>query len=426
MHSERKQVAKGVFFTNIPADKFKSNYIQIRFIMPLKKETAAKNSLVFPVILRGTEKYPTLAEIRCRKQELYDSGIWSGHWKHGDNHIISLEASSIRNSYAIDDTDITDGVLDLIGQAILHPVTENGVFKSESVEGEKKIAADAVRATINQKGRYARLKALEMMFSADPYGISDGGTAEEIEAVCPKCLFDAYKNMLRTARIEIFAVGDFDGAELEKSFSDIFSKVERGAIYDPKCDTRGSAREEMQKIYDRQNVTQGVLVLGFLTGSVSADEDYAVTKVFNTVFGGSAASKLFMNVREKLSLCYYCSSSLIPEKGAMMVASGIQFENEQKAFDEIMVQLDKMKKGEITDDEIDMAKKSLCDDIMSTEDSTRAMAASAFGEVIYGRKRTDEEKLALINAVTKEQITERAKAVRLDTYYFLCGQEESK
>ena len=169
-----------------------------------------------------------------------------------------------------------------------------------------------------------------------------------------------------------------------------------------------------------------MLVLGFFTGSAASDDDYAVTKVFNTVFGGSAASKLFMNVREKLSLCYYCSSSLIPEKGAMTVASGIQFENEQKAFDEIMVQLDKMKSGEITDDEIEMAKKSLCDDIMSSDDSIRALAAIAFGEVMYGRKLTDEEKIAKINAVTKEQITERAKAVRLDTYYFLCGQEENK
>ena len=169
-----------------------------------------------------------------------------------------------------------------------------------------------------------------------------------------------------------------------------------------------------------------MLVLGFFTGSVSSDDDYAVTKVFNTVFGGSAASKLFMNVREKLSLCYYCSSSLIPEKGAMTVASGIQFENEQKAFDEIMLQLDNMKNGEITEDEIEMAKKSLCDDIMSADDSTRALAATAFGEVMYGRKLTDDEKIAKINAVTKEQITERAKAVRLDTYYFLCGQEESK
>lgn len=426
MSNIRKQIAEGAFLTVIPADKFKSNYIQIRFIMPLKKETAAKNSLVFPVILRGTEKYQTLSEIRRRKQELYDSGVWSGHWKHGDSHIVSLEASSLRNSYAIDDTDITDGVLDLIGQVVLHPVTENGVFKAESVEGEKKIAADAVRATINQKGRYARLRALEEMFSGDAYGVSDGGTVEEIEAVCPKCLFEAYKNMLRTARVEIFAVGDFDGDVLEKKFSEIFSSVERGDVYEPAHDTRGEARKELLKVYDRQNVTQGVLVLGFFTGSTSADDDYAVTKVFNTVFGGSAASKLFMNVREKLSLCYYCSSSLIPEKGAMTVASGIQFENEQKAFDEIMVQLDKMKNGEITDDEIDMAKRSLCDDIMSADDSTRALAATAFGEVIYGRKLTDEEKLAKINAVTKEQITERAKAVRLDTYYFLCGQEESK
>ena len=109
MHTERKQIAAGTFLTVIPADKFKSNYIQIRFVMPLKKETAAKNSLVFPVILRGTEKYPTLADIRRRKQELYASGIWSGHWKHGDNHIVTLEASSMRNSYAIDDTDITGG-----------------------------------------------------------------------------------------------------------------------------------------------------------------------------------------------------------------------------------------------------------------------------------------------------------------------------
>lgn len=427
MELKRQQLAEGVYLNYIPTEKFKAGFIQMRFILPMQKETASKNALLFHVMQRGSEKYPNLTAMRKRGDELYDSHLSAGCWKYGDSQVISLECSPLGQKYAIDDTDITAGVIDLMEDVLLHPVTEDGVFKAEYVEGEKIQLIGRARSIINNKGQYAATRATEVMFEGDPFGIRDIGTPEDIEKVCPKCLYEQYLTVLKTARVEIFAVGSYDEKYLAKRFSEIFSGINRGDVYSPATTPLSAERTgEIKKVYERQNVTQGKLVLGFRTGCDRSCDDFYLMKLFNEIFGGSACSKLFMNVREKLSLCYYCSSSLLSEKGAMIIHSGIEFANEQKAVDEINVQLEKMKSGDITDEEIDNAKKSLCDGILGNEDSTRAMAGWFFGNIMTGQTTTPEQAMDEIKSATKEQIVEKAKKVTLDTYYFLCGEEKAQ
>lgn len=426
MQLKRQELGNGVFLNYIPTDKFKSGLLQLRFIMPLSKDTAAKNALVFPVIRRGTEKFPNMTAMRKGFQSLYDSSVGSGAWKYGDAQIISLESRPLAQKYAIDDTDIVAGVIDMMEDMLLHPLTENGVFKAEYVAGEKKIAADGVRAIVNNKNQYAVKRCKEIMFSGEPFGVHDVGEAEDIEAVCPTCLWEQYKTLISRARVEIFAVGEFDEDYLAKRFSAIFSQTERKDIYDVKTEVVLETKGEVKTVYERQNVGQGKLVLGFRTGASNMDDDFYVMSILNEIFGGSTSSKLFMNVRERLSLCYYCSSGLIAEKGGMLVSSGIEFKNEQKTVDEITAQLDKIKNGEISDDELGDAKKSQRDNVLRTEDSTGAIAGWYFNGIMRGKTTSPEERMAQYESVTKEQVVEKAKKIKLDTYYFLCGQEETK
>ena len=428
MQLNRRQLSEGIFFNYIPTDKFKSGFLQVRFIMPLKKETAAENALMFNVALRGTEKYPTTTDMRKKYDELYATGVFSNVWKYGDAQIIALQSSPIDRQYVIDDTDITAETIDLIEQVIFHPVTERGAFRAEYVESEKKQLADRVRSEINNKGKYANTRCTEIMFEGDPYGIGEFGSVEDIESITPEALYTQYKTLVSTARVEIFAVGNFDEEKTAACFARIFALKDRANIYEPAVISALSGDvKEVKTVYERQNVTQGKLVLGYRTGCDKSQKDYYIMELLNEIFGGSACSKLFMNVREKLSLCYYCSSGLIGEKGAMMVRSGIEFANEKKAVDEINVQLQKIKDGDISDDEMDDAKKGQTDSLMRVEDRQTSMIGWYFGAIMRGEEAiSPEERIEQIKSVTKEQIAEKAKGVVLDTYYFLCGEENAK
>lgn len=398
----------------------------MRFIVPLKKETAASNALVFPVITRGTEKYPTVTAMRKIQKSLYDAGVGGSTWKSGDSQIIAILASFLDKKYAIDDTDIEEGVLCIIEDMLLCPLTENGVFRKESVESEKKLMADSVRAKVNNKGVYAKMRCEEIMFASEPFGVKETGDISDIESATPESVYRAYKDILSRGRIEILVCGSTDEEKFTSRMTGIVSKLERGEIYDTVNNVTREVTGEIKKVYERQNVTQGKLVLGYRTGSASCDEDYFVTKVTNEIFGGSPSSKLFMNVREKLSLCYYCSSGLNGDKGAMFVSSGIEFKNEQKTVDEINVQLEKMKSGDITDTEINDAVKSCKDGLLRVSDSRRSLIGWYFARIIDGKIYSPEDVLCKYDTVTRELIVEKAKKIQLDTYYFLCGEEASK
>jgi predicted Zn-dependent peptidase len=319
---------------------------------------------------------------------------------------------------------ITQRAMGLMEDILLHPVTENGVFCEEYVESEKEKLIDDILAQVNDKRRYAMTRLIEEMFEDDAFGLSELGTVESVEAVCPHCLWKQYQELLSASRIEIFAIGNFDFDALAESFKRIFGGIKRSYEGAPETKIMEKAREEIKTVYERQNITQGKLSLGFYTGASVHDEDYHVMQMLNVIFGAGVTSKLFLNVREKLSLCYYCGSSENGQKGYMTVNSGIEFANEKKAVDEILFQLDEIKNGNISEDELRDARLALLDAIGRVGDSTGNLLNWYFSGVMNGKLISPEEKKEKIESVTVADIAKKAKNIKLDTYYFLCGKEE--
>ncbi len=420
---ERKELASGIFWNAIHETKFKSNLISVRFVLPLTADTAAKNALLFPVLLRGSENFPNIGSIRREEESIYDTTLNDSVYKRGDTQVLELRMSVLDNKYAIDGMDITERAMMLLDDILLHPVTENGVFCEEYVESEKEKLIDDILAQVNDKRRYAMTRLIEEMFEGDAFGLSELGTVETTEAVCPVCLWKQYHEMLSTARIEIFAIGNFDFDALSARFARMFEGIERRYTGAPETKVMQDARKEVKTVYERQNITQGKLSLGFYTGSTVHDEDYHVMQMLNVIFGAGVTSKLFLNVREKLSLCYYCGSSENGQKGYMTVNSGIEFANEKKAADEILFQLDEIKKGNISESELRDARLALLDAIGRVGDSTGNILNWYFSGVMNGKLISPEEKRALIESVTAKDIVKKAQDIRLDTYYFLCGKE---
>lgn len=420
---ERKELASGIFWNAIHETKFKSNLISVRFVLPLTADTAAKNALLFPVLLRGSENFSNIGSIRREEESIYDTTLNDSVYKRGDTQVLELRMSVLDNKYAIDGMDITERAMMLLDDILFHPITENGVFCEEYVESEKEKLIDDILAQVNDKRRYAMTRLIEEMFEGDAFGLSELGTVETTEAVCPVCLWKQYHEMLSTARIEIFAIGNFDFDALSARFARMFEGIERRYTGAPETKVMQDARKEVKTVYERQNITQGKLSLGFYTGSTVHDEDYHVMQMLNVIFGAGVTSKLFLNVREKLSLCYYCGSSENGQKGYMTVNSGIEFANEKKAADEILFQLDEIKKGNISESELRDARLALLDAIGRVGDSTGNILNWYFSGVMNGKLISPEEKRALIESVTAKDIVKKAQDIRLDTYYFLCGKE---
>lgn len=415
----KKKIADGIYLNFINTDKFKTNYLSVNFITRLNKETASLNALLPAVLKRGTVKYPKMADINEQLENLYATGIYSRVYKRGENQIIGFTSHMLDNSYTIDDTDILSGTLDMLEQLIFYPVTDNGVFLKSYVDGEKVNLIDNINALINNKNRYAIWRCQEEMCKDEAFGVAETGTVKDVEKITPESLYEQYKCILNESQIEIYYVGQCDVDWLSDKLADIFKNINH---VDNKLETVViRSADKIKEITEEQPVTQGKLSIGFRTGSVLNDGDYHKFVLFNEIYGGSPTSKLFMNVREKLSLCYYCHSIAESLKGIMVVASGIEVANKEVAQAEILLQLENIKNGIITEDEIVSAKNSIINGYRTINDSSSSLEAWYMNRMFAGIVSSPEEAIELIDSVTKADVVEIANKITLDTVYFMKG-----
>ncbi|MCL2517575.1 MAG: insulinase family protein [Oscillospiraceae bacterium] len=420
MSVRRKQIAESIFLNIIETDKFKTNYISVNFITRLDKQTASLNALIPMVLKRGTKNFPNIAKISEKLEDLYDASLNERAYKRGENQIISFVSSSLNNKYSLDNTDIlsTDilsGIIDMFAEIIFN----HDEFKAEYVESEKNNLIDNIKAEINNKTAYAVTRCQEVMCENEVYGTSPFGKVEDVEKISVEQLFAQYKKLLCESIIEIYFVGTCDFDDLFKKMSNIFS-YERKNIIKLNTNVIRSA-EKIKEYTEDQPVTQGKLSLGFRTGSVLPDGDYFKFVLFNELYAGSPTSKLFMNVREKLSLCYYCRSVPEPIKGVMIVSSGIEVANKELAQSEILLQLENVKNGVITDEELSSAKNSIINKYQELSDSPALLESWYIGRMLAGLTDSPEKAIEQIKTVTIDDLIQIAKKITLDTIYFMNG-----
>lgn len=419
---KRIEIQPRVHLNVMSLNKFKTNYISIELRLPLRKETAAHYALIPKVLDRGCARYPDLMSLSRRTEELYGTGISAYSYKSGEGQHIALSAYPLSNDYAIDGMDILGETVDLMGQMLLDPVMENGVFLEEYVENEKHNLIDAIRAEINDKTRYAFNRAVREMCRDEAFSIAGTGTIEDVEAITPRSLTDAWKQALDTAKIEIWAIGNMDSDALAKTFSDLLRQLPAGEAAPSVTEVRRHAEGEIREIDEVQPMKQGNLVMGFRSGRILDDgADYTAFTVFLSVFGAGTTSKLFMNVRERMSLCYYCSASVDALKGLMYVRSGIEYANYDVAKKAILDQLDAICRGDVTEEELENAKIGIVNRYRELSDEAGSMKGWYATRLLAGRNDSPEECAGSVMQVTLEQVVNAAKGVSLDTVYFLHG-----
>ena len=424
MITKSVEIANGVVFKYIETDKFKTNYFSFNFISPLESEKASYNSLLPLVLIRGCDKYPSQAQINKRLQYLYSGEIVTRNDKFGEYQIFGIKANMLDNRFS-QGTNVTMETLDLICELIFNPCLENGVFTEKYIKGEKINLIDIIESEKNNKTRHAMSRLKEEMCKKEVFGTSKYGEIDLIEKITSQSLYNAYKEMLSTYPIEVYFVGECDFDSVTALLKKQFASIERKPIEIKKAITIEKA-EKVTQITDIENVKQGKLCLGFRTGYRVEDNKYHLLQLFNEVFGGSPTSKLFMNVREKMSLCYYCRSIVNQRNGIMIVASGIEFDNKEIAENAIIEQLNEIKNGNITVEEFESARKSIRNGYLQIYDSADSMETWAFFRGLCGSNTTPMDECNKIDSATIEDVKKIAQKMTLDTVYFLKGIEKSE
>lgn len=426
MEFNRNELMPGVFLSHLRSDKFKTACMSVTLLTQLRRETAAMNAVIPFVLHRGTTRYGDMEQLSRRMDELYGAAVEPVVRRIGEIQCIGFYGSFPEPDYLPGGEALLGDTCALMAQLLLDPATRGGLLLPQYVDSEREKLLDIIRSRMNDKRSYALTRCIEEMCCYEDFAVSRFGSESEAENIHYKKLTRHYRELIQTCPVEIFYCGKTDFKAVSAAMREAFSTMPRGEIdYDIGTDLRMNAVEDhIRFVEEEMDVTQGKLVLGFRLGECMEEPDIPALYVFNAVYGSGATSKLFMNVREKLSLCYYASSAVYLHKGIMLVSSGIEFDKLDAARDEILAQLDSVRRGEITDDELRSAKKSVASDLRAVQDSIGELEGFYLSQALDGLDYGPAELAALAEDVTKEDVQAIAKSIECDLIYFLKGSGE--
>lgn len=416
-----RSLGGGTHLTIVPTTKFKTSVMGACLVLPLGEKDASALAALPRVLRRGTAQYPEMQALGAVLDELFGARVEPFVRKRGESVLIGFSADVICEKYAADGVGLTAKAVDLLMSFWREPYLKDGMFSADYTASERENLADRIEAMKNDPRSYAVRRLHEEMCKGEAFGESELGTAEGARALTPESLFSAYQHALKNACMELFYCGSMPPDEVQAAFEGAMMERHSAACVMPETRVIARPESEPRTVVEEMNLTQGKLSLGFRTGVTGGDALYPAMMLFNNAFGGSTSSRLFLNVREKLSLCYYASSTLEKQKGILTVASGIENENFDVARDEILRQLRDMQLGGISDDEVETAKRTVLSGLESMQDSPMSLQDFWFGQAVAGLSWDIDELAERVRNVTRDDMIEAAKCVRLDTVYFLKG-----
>ena len=417
--NHRTEILPGVYLTAVQSDKSKTGCFSLNLLRPMKKEEAAANALIPSVLLRGSETCPDIASISAKLDELYGASVGTLVRKKGEVQLVGFYCDYVQDEYV--DEPVFAPVMAFLAELLLHPRLENGAFPEAVVDSEKLNLENAMLSRINDKRTYAASQLIRTMCAGQPYGIPRIGEPDDLKNITAKSLYAHYRDLLATSRVELFYMGSLSPAAVTKVLQTVLAELPRAEVFVPVGTTPAPAARPVQEKTERLDVTQGKLSLGFFTDITAKDPRYPALVLAATVFGGGATSKLFTNVREKMSLCYYASASFEKFKGVLSVSSGVEFSKLETAKTEILRQLEACKAGDITDDELESARGYLVSDLKIAMDSPGRLDDYYMGQILLEQDGTMEDLASAIARVTKQEAADAIQALRLDTIYALEG-----
>ena len=426
MEYKKEEIRQGIMLHSINTNKFKTNLIAIFLSTPLSRDTVTYNAVLASTLRRGNINLKTQEEISKRLEEMYGASFDCGIDKIIDNHILKFYIESVNDSYLPENSEnILKSSIDMICDIVFKPLVENEAFCDEYVNQEKENIKQRINSKIDNKAAYAKMRCVEEMYKNEPTGLFRFGYTEDLDKINNKNLYEYYKKLISECKIDIFVSGNLENVDYKKMIDDslnIHNVVPRTPIFVRKEIETKKIKEE-NIVTESLDVKQGKLVLGLdITFSEEdlKDKDLRFqAKIYNSILGGSANSKLFQNVREKASLAYTANSSYVMYRSNIFINCGIEIENYEKTLDIIRKQIEDMKKGDFTEDDMENAKKGIISSMTSIEDEQDTAVIYFFGQQLTDSNVQIPEYIEKIKNVTKEQIINIANKIQVNTVYFL-------
>ena len=427
METFREELFPCVSLTAIRTDQFKTGFLSSVLLTQLRRETAADNAVLPYVLRRGTTSLPDMEALSARLDELYGAALEPSVRKLGEIQAVGFRAQFMDDRFLPGDTHVFRDMAELMADVWLSPNTRGGLLLPDYVDSEREKLIDRIEAVKNDRRAWAQRRLIENMCAFEDYAVAANGDADEAENIGYVKLTRSYRTLISSAPMEFFYCGSLPGREVAETLRETFLRMPRGELdLELGTDIRmNSLEEEPRTFTEEMEVTQGSLCMGFRLGECMEDPDEAAIRVFNAVFGGCVTSRLFTAIREKMSLCYYIYSGLDLLKGVMLVSAGIDFAQFEAVRDGVLEQLESLRRGEITPEELDAAKKDAVNGLRTITDSPASLESFLLRETVQGLEIGPDEMAALIEDVTAPQAAAVARSVELDAVYFLRGEEEA-
>ena len=399
--------------------RFKQGCLSFQLVRQMDAAEAAMNALLPAVLLRGTKTCPDLRSITEHLDELYGASVSPLVRRVGDYQNTGLYCGFLDDRFALSGDKVLENVIGFLEEVLLDSPLEEGVFLGSFVESEKKNLIATIESEMNDKRAYAMSRLLKIMCAADTFGLPRLGEIEQVAAITPAALYNHYRKILRESPIEIFYVGAADAEQVAAPLRKLLSRLDRQPIaLLSQTPLQGC---EGRDVVETKEVTQGKLCMGFTTPITNRDAQFPAMQILNTVLGAGMTSKLFMNVREKLSLCYFIGSGYYGTKGIVTVAAGIDFDKEELTRQEVLRQLEECRQGHITQAELKAAKEAILSSLRATHDSPGAIEGYYATAALSGLRFDHGEYMEAVEAVKAEDVVECARGLTLHTTYFLKG-----
>lgn len=420
MEYKQTEIKKGIKLHTIKTEKFKTNLIAIMLTTKLDRENVTKNALIPAVLRRGTKNLTTQEKINKKLEEMYGASLDCGLDKTGDNQVLKFYIETVNDEFLPQEAENMLKIsLEKIFEFVFNPYLENGYFKKEYVEQEKENIKQIIDGKIDNKARYSLDRCIEEMYKDQPYGLYKYGYVEDMKDINEKNLYEYYQQLINECKIDIFVSGiiDEETENIIKNNENIIKLKDREPQYnEPEIIAKKS--EKVNDVQESMDVTQGKLIIGM---DLDIDDDNLRfdVMIYNSIFGGSANSKLFQNVREKASLAYTTSSSYYRFKNNIFINCGIEIKNYEKALEIIKQQIEDMKKGDFTNEEVENAKKGIIASIKTIDDEQDTEITYFFSQELSKSKCNIEQYMQRISEVTKDKVVDVANKVSINTVYFL-------
>ncbi len=417
---KRTEIGEGIFLTEIYDEKFKLNNIRVRFITKLDEKTSGANALVPSLLITSNSEIRSRTELSKRLMGLYGTSM-SASWNSlGDYQSVGISASPMADRYTIGGEVISTEVVRLMLLCIFSPDLTDGKFNEKYFALRKQELLDNIAASVNNKRAYGYTKAKSVIFEGEPAAVTELKTEEYVRNITAEGLFEQYEYLLKSAAVEITVCGGGGADEAVEMLKNAFSKIKRENVERISYRQNSPVKAEISSRSEDMKIRQSKMFMAYKSGY----EDIYVCKLFSALLGGTAFSKLFMNVREKLSLCYYCSSVYFDLKGTLLIDSGVETENIEKAKAAIEEQLKALQQGDITDEELENTKLYLCGSYRSNYDTAWDTAGWYAAQNTRGTGYSPDEVCSIIKGITREQIIECAKSFEPDSVYILKANGE--